>query len=65
MTSRAPDDVAPVRALLFDLGGVVFEIDFTRAFRVWADRAGCDPSELERRFSFDEASLIRPISLSR
>jgi len=55
MKSRAPDNVGLVRALLFDLGGVVFEIDFKRAFRVWADRAGCDPSELERRFSFDEA----------
>ncbi len=44
-----------IRALLFDLGGVVIEIDFKRAFRIWADRAGCDPVELERRFSIDEA----------
>lgn len=55
MNNRAPDDVGSVRALLFDLGGVVLEFDFKRAFRVWADRACCDPAELERRFSFDEA----------
>ncbi|MFZ2058408.1 MAG: HAD family phosphatase [Acidimicrobiales bacterium] len=55
MSNRAPDDVGSVRALLFDLGGVVLEFDFKRAFRVWADRACCDPAELERRFSFDEA----------
>ena len=55
MLKSAPDDVGSIRALLFDLGGVVIGFDFKRAFQVWADRAGCDPSELERRFSFDEA----------
>lgn len=55
MSSRAPEDAGPIRALLFDLGGVVIEIDFTRAFGFWADRANCDPAELERRFAFDDA----------
>jgi putative hydrolase of the HAD superfamily len=44
----------PVRALLFDLGGVVINFDFAGAFRLWASRAGCDPSELAERFALDE-----------
>jgi putative hydrolase of the HAD superfamily len=55
MMRRAPNDAAAIRALLFDLGGVVIGFDFKRAFRVWAAAAGCDPTELERGFSFDEA----------
>jgi hypothetical protein len=46
MTQGAPDDVGSVRALLFDLGGVVIELDFKQAFRVWAERASRDPAEL-------------------
>ena len=30
MSSKAPEDAGRVRALLFDLGGVVIAIDFTR-----------------------------------
>jgi epoxide hydrolase-like predicted phosphatase len=44
-----------LRALLFDLGGVVIDIDFKRAFQIWAARASCDGVDLERRFTFDEA----------
>jgi putative hydrolase of the HAD superfamily len=55
MTQGAPDDVGSVRALLFDLGGVVIELDFKQAFRVWAERASRDPAELGGRFGFDEA----------
>jgi putative hydrolase of the HAD superfamily len=44
-----------VRALLFDLGGVVIDFDFERAFRFWADRASCDPGVLGKRFSLDVA----------
>ena len=44
-----------VDALLFDLGGVVIEIDFGRAFTHWAASAG-QPFEIIRsRFSFDAA----------
>jgi len=50
----APDDPGSIRALLFDLGGVVIGFDFRRAFRIWADLAHLDPAEIERRFSFDE-----------
>ena len=45
----------PVRALLFDLGGVVLDIDFDRVFHAWAARASCDPQALRRRFKFDDA----------
>jgi HAD superfamily hydrolase (TIGR01509 family) len=43
---------APV--LLFDLGGVVIDIDFDRVFSAWGSSAGCDPELLRGRFSFDD-----------
>jgi glucose-1-phosphatase len=49
------DEPGSVRALLFDLGGVVVAFDFGRVFQFWALRAGCDPSTLEDRFSLDDA----------
>jgi glucose-1-phosphatase len=49
------NDLRLVRALLFDLGGVVFSLDFRRAFRLWASRAGCNPRMIEERFSLDDA----------
>ncbi|HMH54368.1 MAG TPA: HAD family phosphatase [Candidatus Acidoferrum sp.] len=48
LTSRSFD------ALLFDLGGVVLEIDFERMFARWARHAGGDPAAIRARFSFDE-----------
>jgi putative hydrolase of the HAD superfamily len=42
-------------ALLFDLGNVVFEIDFDRAFARWAHHASCDAATLRERFSHDAA----------
>jgi len=42
-------------ALLFDLGNVVFEIDFERAFARWAHHASCDAALLRARFSHDAA----------
>lgn len=45
----------PFRALLFDLGGVVLEFDFARAFRLWASRAGCDSRVIEDQFTLDDA----------
>jgi putative hydrolase of the HAD superfamily len=41
-------------ALLFDLGGVVIDIDFERAFAHWASCAGCDAALLRERFTQDE-----------
>jgi glucose-1-phosphatase len=42
-------------ALLFDLGGVVIDIDFRRAFARWAETTRCDEALLRERFSRDEA----------
>ena len=42
-------------ALLFDLGRVVLDIDFSRALACWAGHAGCEPAQLIGRFSADEA----------
>jgi len=42
-------------ALLFDLGGVVIDIDFNRAFARWAKHAGCDERHVRERFSQDAA----------
>jgi putative hydrolase of the HAD superfamily len=36
--------------LLFDLGGVVIDVDFNRAFARWAEHAGCDPARFRERF---------------
>jgi HAD superfamily hydrolase (TIGR01509 family) len=42
-------------ALLFDLGGVVIDIDFNLAFARWAHHASCDAAVLRERFSQDLA----------
>jgi HAD superfamily hydrolase (TIGR01509 family) len=43
-----------VDALLFDLGGVVIDIDFERAFAYWASCAGCEAALVRGRFTHDE-----------
>jgi glucose-1-phosphatase len=42
-------------ALLFDLGRVVLDIDFSQALSCWARHAGCAPSDLAARYVRDEA----------
>jgi putative hydrolase of the HAD superfamily len=42
-------------ALLFDLGGVVIDFDFQRAFARWAETTSCDAAHLRERFSRDQA----------
>ena len=44
---------ASADALLFDLGGVVIQIDFARAIQAWADAGGVPASQLHARFSLD------------
>jgi glucose-1-phosphatase len=44
-----------VEALLFDLGGVVIDIDFGRALASWAEAAGMPVDALRARFAFDAA----------
>ncbi len=41
-------------ALLFDIGRVVLDIDFSQAIACWASHAGCEPSEIAARFAPDE-----------
>jgi putative hydrolase of the HAD superfamily len=38
-------------ALLFDLGRVVLDIDFSRAFACWGRHAACAPERLVGRLS--------------
>lgn len=45
---------APVRALLFDLGGVVVDIDFGRALALWQPHSRLAPERLRELFVFDE-----------
>jgi HAD superfamily hydrolase (TIGR01509 family) len=42
-------------AAVLDLGGVLVENDFRRAFAVWARAAGVPAEALAEKFSFDEA----------
>jgi len=42
-------------ALLFDLGGVVVDIDFNRVFARWAEHAARDVALVRGQFSADEA----------
>ena len=54
--SRSPAlSSASVGALLFDLGGVVIEIDFGRVVQAWADAARVSHSQIAERFSLDAA----------
>lgn len=55
MNDAESGDAWAAQALLFDLGGVVLEIDFDRVFQAWAARACCDPQTISRRFKFDDA----------
>ncbi len=45
----------PVEALLFDLGGVLIEIDFDRTFRAWEALSPLSLDEIRARFYFDDA----------
>jgi putative hydrolase of the HAD superfamily len=45
--------VRTVDALLFDLGRVVIDIDFDRAFACWAGHARCEPRLLQEEFRRD------------
>jgi FMN phosphatase YigB (HAD superfamily) len=43
--------------ILFDLGGVVLDIDLRRVFARWAETASCDAALLQTRFFPDETFL--------
>ena len=44
-----------VSALLFDLGGVLFQNSFDRAFETWASFSDLTKEEMKLAFSFDDA----------
>jgi len=41
-------------ALLFDVGGVLIDVDFGRVLAAWAPHSALPPDELRRRFGVDE-----------
>ncbi len=43
----------PIKALLFDLGGVVIDIDFDLVFSKWAEASNSDIQEIKSNFKFD------------
>ena len=46
-----------IKALLFDLGGVIIDIDFERVWRRWARDAGCPVEGIRRSIGQDETYL--------
>jgi glucose-1-phosphatase len=51
----APLSHGSADALLFDLGRVVLDIDFSKAIAIWSSHAGRAPAEIGSRFVRDEA----------
>lgn len=51
-SSSSPVGIA---GLLFDLGGVVIDIDFERALQSWSKRSSLGIDEIRNRFGVDEA----------
>ena len=47
--------IADIDVLLLDFGGVIVEIDFSRAFDAWASAAIVPPASIAARFRFDDA----------
>lgn len=48
-------------ALLFDLGRVVLDIDFSKAIACWAGHAGCAPQAIVARYVRDEAYRLHEV----
>lgn len=51
--SEVGDVKGGIEALLFDLGGVIFEIDFGGALAAWSAHSGEREEVIGERFSFD------------
>lgn len=50
-----------IEALLFDLGGVIIDIDFDRVFQAWAEKSALSTDELKAKFSQDTAYKAQEI----
>lgn len=48
-------ELPQIEGLLFDMGGVVFEIDFERALQAWSNFTRLPMEEIRSRFSMDQA----------
>ncbi len=51
---RMPTSASPTRAVLFDLGGVLLDIDFDRALATWAPHSRLGTERMRATFRFDE-----------
>src|SRR5207248_5480412 len=52
--SPTPLSPGSADALLFDLGRVVLDIDFSKTLECWAGHAACEPAHLLGRFARDD-----------
>ena len=48
-------DFKRVRVIVFDLGGVLIDIDFNRSLKIWAQASGQSQPLLKQRFEIDRA----------
>ena len=48
-------DLKRVQVIVFDLGGVLIDIDFNRSLKIWAQASGQSQSVLRQRFELDSA----------
>ncbi|HKU05115.1 MAG TPA: HAD-IA family hydrolase [Bradyrhizobium sp.] len=55
MTPPLPICPGSADALLFDLGRVVLDIDFSRVMQIWAGHAGCEAGDLAARFVVNDS----------
>jgi HAD superfamily hydrolase (TIGR01509 family) len=53
------DTLPSTRAVLFDLGGVVLDIDFARPLAVWQPHSRLPPEQLRAAFRHDEEPYLR------
>lgn len=54
-----------VDALLFDLGGVLVDVDLRRTFAAWAAAAGTDANTIAQRWKFGDAHTAYEIGVCK